>query len=192
MSIPVPPQRTMLAVLLVVVLAATVGVGVSPLGFSGSDDASRQPRVAEASPGAAGAPSDSTISPFDRANPQVVNLDDDLLKAVQDAARAAKADDVPFWITSGWRSRARQQELLDEATASSGSPRAARRLVSTPASARHVSGHAVDIGPDDAAAWLSEHGEKLGLCRVSAQETWHFELAPAGGRCPKSLPDVDD
>jgi hypothetical protein len=39
-----------------------------------------------------------------------------------------------------------------------------------------VSGGAVDIGPSDATAWLSEHGAKFGLCRIYSNEPWHYEL----------------
>jgi zinc D-Ala-D-Ala carboxypeptidase len=41
-----------------------------------------------------------------------------------------------------------------------------------------VSGDAVDIGPSGAAAWLSEHGAKYGLCRIYGNEPWHYELRP--------------
>jgi hypothetical protein len=41
-----------------------------------------------------------------------------------------------------------------------------------------VKGDAVDIGPSGAAAWLSEHGAAYGLCRIYANEPWHYELRP--------------
>jgi hypothetical protein len=41
-----------------------------------------------------------------------------------------------------------------------------------------VSGEAVDIGRSDAAAWLSEHGGKYGLCQIYSNESWHYELRP--------------
>jgi hypothetical protein len=41
-----------------------------------------------------------------------------------------------------------------------------------------VSGDAVDIGPSDAAAWLSKHGAGYGLCQIYDNEPWHYELRP--------------
>jgi hypothetical protein len=41
-----------------------------------------------------------------------------------------------------------------------------------------VSGDAVDIGPSDAATWLSEHGAAYGLCQIYGNEPWHYELRP--------------
>lgn len=36
----------------------------------------------------------------------------------------------------------------------------------------------VDIGPYDAAEWLAAYGARFGLCRVYANEPWHYELQP--------------
>jgi hypothetical protein len=53
-----------------------------------------------------------------------------------------------------------------------------------------VTGDAVDIGPQEADAWLVEHGAAYGLCQIFANEAWHFELATTpGGVCPDLLPD---
>ena len=41
-----------------------------------------------------------------------------------------------------------------------------------------MSGDAVDIGPFDATAWLSEHGAHYGLCQIYRNEPWHYELRP--------------
>jgi hypothetical protein len=54
-----------------------------------------------------------------------------------------------------------------------------------------VSGDAVDIGPSDAATWLSEHGAVYGLCQIYGNEPWHYELRPeaiANG-CPATYAD---
>ncbi len=50
--------------------------------------------------------------------------------------------------------------------------------MATPTTSAHVSGDAVDIGPFDATAWLSEHGAKYGLCQIYRNESWHYELRP--------------
>lgn len=127
---------------------------------------------------------------FDIDQPTVANLDEDLLEAIQAAARDAREDGVRMNITSGWRSRAHQQRLFAEAVSKYGSEQEASRWVSTPDDSAHVTGDAVDIGPTDAADWLSRHGSAYGLCQIFANEIWHYELATEpGGRCPEMLPD---
>lgn len=130
-------------------------------------------------------------SPFDTDLPAIANLDSDLRHAVQDAARDAEADGITFRVTSGWRSTAFQQQLLDRAVTKYGSEAEALRYVSTPDRSRHVPGLAVDIGPTDADDWLSRHGAEYGLCRTYANEMWHFELATSpGGECPEMSADA--
>ena len=68
------------------------------------------------------------------------------------------ADGIRLEVNSGWRSRAHQQRLLDEAVARYGSLDAALEYVATPEASAHVTGDAVDIGPADAADWLGRHG----------------------------------
>jgi D-alanyl-D-alanine carboxypeptidase len=118
------------------------------------------------------------------------HLDPDLRAAVRAARRDAAADGVTMRVTSGWRSRAHQQRLYDEAVVTYGSEQEARRFVATPDDSAHVTGDAVDIGPTNASIWLGEHGAAYGLCQVFANEIWHFELATEpGGECPEMLPD---
>lgn len=127
---------------------------------------------------------------FDRADPTIHHLDPDLLDALEHAAQGARDDGVRLLVTSGWRSRAHQQRLFDEAVARYGSVEEARRWVSTPDTSAHVTGDAVDIGPTDAADWLGRNGAAYGLCQTFANEIWHFELATnPGGQCPEMLPD---
>ena len=127
---------------------------------------------------------------FADGGPTVDRLDLDLLEAVRAAARDAQRDGVQLVITSGWRSRAHQQRLFDEAVQTYGSEEEALRYVSTPDASRHVTGDAVDVGPTEADDWLVRHGADYGLCQVFANEIWHFELATSpGGSCPELLPD---
>jgi zinc D-Ala-D-Ala carboxypeptidase len=94
-------------------------------------------------------------------------------------------------VTSGWRSKAYQQRLLERAVARYGSLDVARRLVSTPEKSAHVSGKAIDIGPTNAADWVIQHGAGYGLCRAYANEMWHFELLTSpGGDCPAPRTDA--
>jgi D-alanyl-D-alanine carboxypeptidase len=130
------------------------------------------------------------VSIFDEHLPTIAKLDPDLRAAVQDATTAAAADGVEMSVTSGWRSAAYQQLLLDDAIHRYGSLQEARRWVNTPELSTHVTGDAVDIGPTDADSWLSQHGTDYGLCQIYANEMWHFELATKpGGTCPAQLPN---
>jgi hypothetical protein len=115
---------------------------------------------------------------FDNEVPGVANLDSALLAALGRAATDAAAGGVEFVVDSGWRSPAYQAQLFREAVSKYGSEQEAARWVAAPNRSAHVSGDAVDIGPSDAAAWLSEHGAPYGLCRIYGNEPWHFELRP--------------
>jgi D-alanyl-D-alanine carboxypeptidase len=128
---------------------------------------------------------------FDDEIPGVANLDPALLGAVRQAATDAAADGVEFLVDSGWRSPEYQEHLLQEAVLEYGSEEEAARWVATPDTSAHVSGDAVDIGPSDASAWLSEHGAAYGLCQIYGNEPWHFELRPeaVGGGCPPMYAD---
>ncbi|GAA3646672.1 hypothetical protein GCM10022237_02680 [Nocardioides ginsengisoli] len=113
-----------------------------------------------------------------------------LMAAYRAAARDAGSDGVRLRITSGRRTRAEQQRLLDEAIEKYGSRAEAARWVASPDTSAHVRGDALDIGPTDGALWLDEHGAAYGLCQVYANEIWHFELLTTpGGTCPALLPD---
>jgi zinc D-Ala-D-Ala carboxypeptidase len=115
---------------------------------------------------------------FDDEIPGVANLDPDLLGALRQAATDAADDGVEFFVDSGWRSPEYQNQLLREAVSEYGSEEEAARWVATAETSAHVSGDAVDIGPDDATAWLSAHGAEYGLCQIYGNEPWHYELRP--------------
>jgi hypothetical protein len=130
-------------------------------------------------------------SVFDDAIPAVANLDPSLLKTLRRAAMVAAKGGVEFWVNSGWRSPEYQEQLLREAISEYGSVEEAARWVGTAATSAHVSGDAVDIGPFDATAWLSEHGAHYGLCQIYRNESWHYELRPEATRrgCPPMYAD---
>jgi zinc D-Ala-D-Ala carboxypeptidase len=115
---------------------------------------------------------------FDDEVPGVAKLDPALLGALRQAAKDAAGEGVELVVDSGWRSRAYQEHLFQEAVVKYGSDQAAARWVATPSTSAHVSGDAVDIGPPGAAAWLSEHGAAHGLCQIYGNEPWHYELRP--------------
>ncbi|MCA9858135.1 MAG: M15 family metallopeptidase [Thermomicrobiales bacterium] len=118
------------------------------------------------------------VTVFDNNYPGVTNLDPDLLRALRRAATDAADGGIAFYVTSGWRSPEYQNQLLHEAIAEYGSEEEAARWVATANTSAHVSGDAVDIGPSDAMAWLSEYGAAYGLCQIYGNEPWHFELRP--------------
>ena len=128
---------------------------------------------------------------FDDEVPGVAKLDPALLGALRQAVTDAAGDGGEFFVDSGWRSPEYQEQLLREAVSKYGSEAEARRWVATPDTSAHVSGDAVDIGPSDAAAWLSEHGSAYGLCRIYGNEPWHFELRSAAtdDGCPPTYAD---
>lgn len=173
---------------LVALAAAMLAVALSAIACSAPGDAHEGLRPL-------GSPADHPArlddgAPFDTSRPSIGRLDPELLDAVRAAARDARDDGVALVVTSGWRSRAHQQRLFDEAVSKYGGVEEALRWVSTPDTSAHVTGEAVDVGPTEAAAWLGEHGADYGLCQVFANESWHFELATTpGGRCPDMYPD---
>jgi zinc D-Ala-D-Ala carboxypeptidase len=132
------------------------------------------------------------VTVFDDRYPAIANLDPALLGALRRAADDAANDGVRFYVDSGWRSRAYQEQLFEQAVSSYGSKQKAARWVAPPGTSAHESGKAVDIGPDDAAAWLSEHGARYGLCQIYRNEPWHFELRPdtVDDGCPRPYADA--
>ena len=130
-------------------------------------------------------------SVFDDEIPAVANLDRSLLEALRRAAKDAAQDGVEFQVRSGWRSREYQEQLLREAISEYGSEAEAARWVGTANTSAHVSGHAVDVGPFDATAWLSRHGARYGLCQIYRNESWHYELRPGATSrgCPRMYAD---
>ena len=129
---------------------------------------------------------------FDEHIPAVANLDPGLLRALRDAAMDAAQDGIEIVVNSGWRSREYQKQLLRDAVAKYGSEKKAARWVATANTSAHVSGHAVDIGPSRAAAWLSTHGAEYRLCQIYRNEPWHYELRPEAidDGCPSMYADA--
>ena len=165
-------------------LASSSSTAVSPVDIPRTDDrgASGEGAVPPREQRRALGEEDGAVprgtSVFDDAVPGVANLDPALLEALRQSAIAAANDGVVLFVDSGWRSPAYQEHLLHEAVSEYGSEREAARWVATPRTSAHVSGDAVDIGPREAAAWLSDHGAAYGLCQIYANEPWHYELRP--------------
>ena len=139
-------------------------------------------------------PEDQRPTVFDDAVPAVANLNPDLLDALRAAAERAARDGIELRVNSGWRAPEYQQWLLDNATAEYGTAEEAARWVATPTTSAHVTGDAVDLGPDTALDWLSQHGDRFGLCQIYANERWHYELRPDAEEngCPQMYADPTD
>ena len=187
--------------LLVVIAAIAAALGYQLPASSSSTAASpidvlrSEPRGLRSEPrgvlGEAGGAVPDGTTVFADEIPGVANLDPALLGALRQAATDAAGDWVEFFVDSGWRSPEYQEQLLREAVSEYGSEEEAARWVATPNTSAHVSGDAVDIGPSDATAWLSEHGAAYGLCQIYSNEPWHFELRPEAGDhgCPPMYAD---
>jgi len=181
-----------LALLLIAALALVgklgldvlAGVPTMPLAGGGGSNATGPTADGEIADG-------ETVLVTDVGHPALANLDPELLAAIQRAAADAAAEDIPFRVTSGWRSPEYQARLLSEAVRDYGSEEEARRWVASPETSLHVSGDAIDIGDFDATYWLSLHGAAYGLCQTYANERWHFELRPEAATegCPEQYLD---
>lgn len=106
----------------------------------------------------------------------------------------ARADGVELFITSGFRSQSRQQLLFEREVEIRGSETEAAKWVLPPQSSHHPRGLSLDVnypGDKAGALWLERNGARFGLCRVYANEWWHFEgtIAP-GESCPALAPNA--
>ena len=187
------------AVGLVVVAAAVIGTLVHQPASSPAPSSSQ---VVRGDHGGTTTEADGAVTEADGALPDgvavvadqypgVANLDPDLLRALREAATDAADDRIDLYLNSGWRSAEYQNQLLREAVSEYGSEEEAALWVATADTSPHVSGDAVDIGPSDATAWLSEHGTGYGLCQIYRNEPWHYELRPEAieHRCPPMYAD---
>jgi hypothetical protein len=185
-------RRLRAAVLLVVLAAIAVSLARPLLESSPSAapvDVHRGKHHRGLGEAAGAVPAGTTV--FDDEVPGVARLDPPLLAALRRAAADAEHDGVTFVVNSGWRSAAYEDRLRREAVAKYGSEAEAARWVATGATSPHVSGDAVDLGPASATQWLAAHGAAYGLCRIYANEPWHYELRPAAVAhgCPPMYPD---
>ena len=118
----------------------------------------------------------------------IVEIHPLLLARFTVAQSFARADGFELSLTSGFRTLDRQEELFDQEVAIRGSETEASKWVLPPQFSHHPKGLAIDVnypGDKSAAYWLETNGSRFGLCRVYANEWWHFEgiIAP-GERCP--------
>lgn len=117
-----------------------------------------------------------------------------LLQRFNAAYITAKRDGVNLYITSGFRTLTRQELLFEKAIKKYGSESEAAKWVLPAPYSHHPQGLAIDVnypGDRQGAKWLELNGSKFGLCRVYANEWWHFEgvIAP-GETCPPLAPNA--
>lgn len=177
-------RRALVVVLLATGALSGCGVPGGPLPTASRNAATELDEAAVIADG-------DSIPATDGDHPAIARLDRGLRKALAAATVAARDDGVELRVTSGWRSRAHQQRLFDEAVARYRSVDEARRLVAEPDRSAHVHGEAVDVGPTDAAYWMQRHGARFGLCQTFANEVWHYERrVKPGGYCPPPASDA--
>jgi hypothetical protein len=137
---------------------------------------------------------DSPLVEISDANGVAAELHPLLLTRFSVAQSFARADGVELSLTSGFRSLTRQQMLFDREVVIRGSESEAAKWVLPPKFSNHPRGLAIDVNyPDgrEEALWLERNGSRFGLCRVYANEWWHFEgvIAP-GQACPDPAPNA--
>jgi len=137
---------------------------------------------------------DSPLSESATADGLVDEIHPLLLTRFTMAQSFARADGVELIITSGFRTLERQKNLFDREVEIRGNEREASKWVLPPQFSHHPQGLAIDVnypGDQAGAYWLEKNGSRFGLCRVYANEWWHFEgvIAP-GQRCPALAPNA--
>ena len=134
-------------------------------------------------------PAPTTSIAIDAPVPGTTNMQPAAAAAFEAAFAGAKAAGLSPQIKSAWRSERWQQVLFDRAVTKYGSTAEAARWVLPPLASAHVKGYAVDVRPENAAAWLEDQGATYGVCRTYDNEWWHFEYV-ASGVCPARRPDA--
>jgi hypothetical protein len=137
---------------------------------------------------------DAPLTESGTATGEVIDLHPLLGARFATAQSFARADGVVLTLTSGFRSLERQRMLFDREVAIRGSESEAAKWVLPPQFSHHPQGLAIDVnypGDRPGAFWLETKGSRFGLCRVYANEWWHFEgvIAP-GERCPAMAPNA--
>lgn len=130
----------------------------------------------------------SALTESATATGEVIEINPLLASRFAAAQSAAALEGVNLYITSGFRTQTRQEILFANAIKKYGDETEAAKWVLPPQFSHHPRGLAIDVNyPKDpsGAKWLEDHGARFGLCRVYANEWWHFEgvIAP-GQTCP--------
>ena len=137
---------------------------------------------------------DQGLSESATASGSVAEIHPQLMQRFNTAKLFAAQDGVSLVITSGFRSLERQEILFQLEVEKRGSESEAAKWVLPPDSSNHPKGLAIDVNyPMDpsGALWLDNNGWRFGLCRVYANEWWHFEAVSGPGvACPPVARDA--
>jgi hypothetical protein len=137
---------------------------------------------------------DQGLSESATATGSVTDIHPQLMQRFNTAQLFAAHDGVSLIITSGFRSLERQEILFQLEVEKRGSESEAAKWVLPPDSSNHPKGLAIDVNyPMDplGALWLDNNGWRFGLCRVYANEWWHFEAVSGPGvACPPVARDA--
>ena len=130
----------------------------------------------------------SALTESATATGEVIEIHPLLTSRFTAAEISAAREGINLYITSGFRSQARQKVLFANAIEKYGSETEAAKWVLPAHFSHHPQGLAIDVNyPKDplGAKWLENNGARFGLCRVYGNEWWHFEgvIAP-GESCP--------
>ena len=134
------------------------------------------------------------ISESRTAEGEVVEVHPLLMARFTAAQTAAERDGINLYISSGFRTFERQDFLFHREVEIRGSETEAAKWVLPANKSHHPHGLALDINyPANRAGadWLDKNGSRFGLCRVYANEWWHFEGVSAPGEpCPAMAPNA--
>jgi hypothetical protein len=137
---------------------------------------------------------DQGLSESATASGSVAEIHPQLMQRFNTAKLFAAHDGVSLVITSAFRSLERQEILYQREVQKRGSESEAAKWVLPPHSSNHPKGLAIDVNyPMDplGALWLDNNGWRFGLCRVYANEWWHFEAVSGPGvACPPVARDA--
>jgi len=183
-------RATALAIFSAALLAACSAAPVLPRSGGGSGVAVAVGSGGQPDAGDGAIPLGRPLS-LDSEEPAITRLRPELRNALREAALQAGSDGVSVAVSSGWRSRKLQSQLLADATRKYHSQEEAARWVATPETSPHVNGDAVDIAGEDAMSWLSQNGARFGLCQIYSNERWHYEYRASAlsGSCPLMYQD---
>lgn len=167
---------------------------IQPLTCADNANGTLRVTVDEECPGALSSLGDAPLTESATARAGATEIHPILLARFEAAKAAAALVGVNLYITSGFRDEKRQAVLFARAIEKYGSETEAAKWVLPAAFSHHPDGLAIDINyPGDLAGaqWLEKNGERYGLCRVYANEWWHFEGVIAPGQfCPAMAPNA--
>nr|WP_245193347.1 D-alanyl-D-alanine carboxypeptidase family protein [Amycolatopsis alba] len=183
-------RRTAISVLVALGLVGIAMVSLGATGFAVKQVSGHPLAILEEVPGPDTGPTCAVDKRY--VDEATSGMRPDVIEAWNTLRAKAKAQNVELCVNDGKRSRSQQQQEFDKAVQRFGSVEQAKKWALQPETSMHVKGIAVDIQPQNSAAWVDKNGGALGWCRRYDNEKWHFEYDPAWatGGCPPRLPSA--